>query len=155
MKLLCTYRFWAFGEKTPSILFMLRKEKISCFVKISILCKISKLHKQRIPSFCNRADETVFLSLLCALAHFHFYKAFSDDWLRIQFVSSVQYDVWCDAMRDDVMIWCEGWSNAEDTHPHAHTGTYNLCVPLGTIGTSLPFIFWLHRLLFGASSVSP
>jgi hypothetical protein len=45
------------------------------------------------PFFCNRADEAVFLSFLCALAHFDFYKAFSEDRLRIQFVSLVRYDV--------------------------------------------------------------
>jgi hypothetical protein len=28
-----TYRFRAFGEKTPSLLFMLRKEELLCFVK--------------------------------------------------------------------------------------------------------------------------
>jgi hypothetical protein len=36
---LYTYRFRAFGEKTPSLLFMLRKEKDPCFVKISMLRK--------------------------------------------------------------------------------------------------------------------
>jgi hypothetical protein len=46
-------------------------------------------------------------------------------------------------------------ANAEDTHPQAHTETHNLCVPLVTIGNSLPFIFWLHRLFFGVSSASP
>jgi hypothetical protein len=33
---LCTYRFLAFSEKTPSLLFMLRKEYPS-FIKTSIL----------------------------------------------------------------------------------------------------------------------
>jgi hypothetical protein len=33
MKLLCTYSFLAFGEKTPSLLFMLCKEELLCFVK--------------------------------------------------------------------------------------------------------------------------
>jgi hypothetical protein len=36
---LCTYRFLAFSEKTPSLLFMLRKEKDPCFMKISMLRK--------------------------------------------------------------------------------------------------------------------
>jgi hypothetical protein len=39
--------FLAFGEKTPSLLFMLRKEKDPCFVK------------REIPS-CDKADKTVF-----------------------------------------------------------------------------------------------
>jgi hypothetical protein len=36
---LYTYRFLAFGEKTPSLLFMLRKEKDPWFMKISMLRK--------------------------------------------------------------------------------------------------------------------
>jgi hypothetical protein len=36
---LCTYRFLAFGEKTPSLLFMLRKEECLCFMRMSILRK--------------------------------------------------------------------------------------------------------------------
>jgi hypothetical protein len=38
---------------------------------------------------------------------------------------------------------------------HTHAGTHDLCVPLGTIKISLPFIFRLHRLFFGVSSASP
>jgi hypothetical protein len=38
---------------------------------------------------------------------------------------------------------------------HTHAETHILCVPLGTIKISLPFIFWLHRLFFGVSSASP
>jgi hypothetical protein len=58
------------------------------------------------------------------------------------------YAGWCDDMmrKDD--------ANVEDTQPRAHTGTHHLCVPLGTIGISLPFIFRLHRLFFGVSSAS-
>jgi hypothetical protein len=36
---LYTYRFLAFGEKTPFLVFMLHKEKDPCFVKISMLRK--------------------------------------------------------------------------------------------------------------------
>jgi hypothetical protein len=32
---------------------------------------------------------------------------------------------------------------------------HNLYVPLETIKISLTFIFWLHRLFFSVSSVSP
>jgi hypothetical protein len=46
-------------------------------------------------------------------------------------------------------------NDATDTYSHSHTGTHNLCIPLGTTGFSLPFIFWLHRLFFGVSSASP
>jgi hypothetical protein len=32
--------------------------------------------------------------------------------------------------------------DAEDTHPHTHTGTHKLCIPLGTtLELSSPFIF--------------
>jgi hypothetical protein len=48
-----TYRCLAFGEKTPSLLFMLRKEKNSCFVKISMLRKEGSL-------LCDKADEVLF-----------------------------------------------------------------------------------------------
>jgi hypothetical protein len=50
-----TYRFLAFDEKTPSLLFMLHKEKGPRFEKISML------RKKRDPFFCDRADEAVFL----------------------------------------------------------------------------------------------
>jgi hypothetical protein len=58
------------------------------------------------------------------------------------------------------MMWwydydAEDDANAEDTHSHAHTETHHLCVPLGTIGISLAFIFRLHRLFFDVSSASP
>jgi hypothetical protein len=36
---LCTYRFLALGAKTPSLLFMLRKEELLCPVGIFILRK--------------------------------------------------------------------------------------------------------------------
>jgi hypothetical protein len=41
------------------------------------------------PFFHIRTDEVVILSLLCALAPFHFCKAFSEDRLRFQFMSLV------------------------------------------------------------------
>jgi hypothetical protein len=62
-----TYRFLAFGEKTPSLLFMLREEypysvKIYSFRKNIILCE------QWISS-SYQSDEVVFLeNLFCALA---------------------------------------------------------------------------------------
>jgi hypothetical protein len=47
-------RFLVFGEKTPSLLFMLRKEKDPCFVKKDI-----HVSQREIPS-CDKADRTVF-----------------------------------------------------------------------------------------------
>jgi hypothetical protein len=76
-------------------------------------------------------------------------------------VSLMQYDVWCDVMRNDVMIWCK-MMRMPKTHTHTPTlehtssgiplGTtfellhplfrwYKFCIPLGTS-------FELLRLLF-------
>ena len=145
-----TYCFWAFGEKTPSLLFMLRKEKDPCFIKISML------HKEGSLLLWQGWWSCISRSLLCALAHFHFYEAFAEEQLRIRFSCH-----WCDMMYDVMLCKMMWWydakndANAEDSHPHAHTETHNLCVPLGTIEVSLPFIFRFHRLFFGVSSTSP
>jgi hypothetical protein len=53
---LYTYRFLAFGEKTPSLLFMLHKEENSCFVKTS------QLYKHMIPSFAIELTKLYFLA---------------------------------------------------------------------------------------------
>jgi hypothetical protein len=53
-EILYTYRFLAFDEKTPSLLFMLRKEKDPCFVKISML------RKQGISSFVTQLMKLYF-----------------------------------------------------------------------------------------------
>ena len=130
-----TYHFLAFGEKTPSLLFMLRKEKNPCFVIISMLSKNRSLLLWQGWWSC------ISRSLLRALAHFHFYEAFAEAYSV--FDSRVIDVIWC-------MMWCyEKWcddvmqndTDAEDTHPHAHTGTHKLCIPLGTS-------FELLRLLF-------
>jgi|SRR5690348_11563273 hypothetical protein len=39
--------------------------------------------------------------------------------------------------------------DAEDTHPHTHTGTHKLCIPLGTtLELSSPFIFRCSPFIF-------
>jgi hypothetical protein len=65
-------------------------------------------------------------------------------------------------MMYDVMLCGMMWwydekydANAEDTHPHAHTETHNLCIPLGTTEVFFVVYFRLHRLFFGVSSASP
>jgi hypothetical protein len=68
---------------------------------------------------------------------------------------------WCDMVYDvmlcEMMWWYDAKNdaNAEDTHPHSHAETHNLCVPLGTIRICLPFIFRLHRLFFGCKFCIP
>ena len=46
--------------------------------------------------------------------------------------------------------------DAEDTHPHTHTGIHKLCIPLGRTFELLHRLFFgVHRLFFGVSSASP
>jgi hypothetical protein len=61
-----TYRFLAIDEKTPSLLFMLRKEKDPCFVKISML------RKKGIPSFVTGLMKLYFSKLTLCLSTFSF-----------------------------------------------------------------------------------
>jgi hypothetical protein len=58
-----------------------------------MLHKIIHVSKTRDPFFRNIADETALLGLLLCLGTFLFHEAFSEDRLRIQFVSLVRYDV--------------------------------------------------------------
>jgi hypothetical protein len=77
----------------------------SCFIKKenlwSVKIKISMLRKKR-SLFCVQADEAIIRSLLRVTL-----TIFSENRLRIPLVSLMQYDVWCDAMWNDVMIWCK------------------------------------------------
>jgi hypothetical protein len=68
---------------------MLHKEEFLCLVRTSILRKNIKASYRIDPFFHIRTDEAVILSLLCALAPFHFCKAFSKDRLCFQFMSLV------------------------------------------------------------------
>jgi hypothetical protein len=68
------------AKKTPSLLFMLRKEDLLYFMKNPPI--IAKTYaSSSIDFFLHiRADEAVFLqNLFCALAQFHFFEAFSED----------------------------------------------------------------------------
>ena len=100
-----TYRFWAFGEKTPSLLFMLHKEELLCFVKnppyfVKHQCFVN--NKSLLPH--QEWWNCDFQLTLCL-----FYKALPKDRPRFQLMLLMWYDVWCDAMWDDVMIWCKKW----------------------------------------------
>jgi hypothetical protein len=115
--------------------------------------------------------------LSCDLAPFHFCKAFSEDRLHFQFVSLMWYDVWCDVMWYDAMIWCKEWCEYR-RHTHAKTQSLRplrddqnlfaayfsasplifrckFCIPLGTSFELLRLLFrrysrWLFslRLIF-------
>jgi hypothetical protein len=134
------YHFWAFGEKTPSLLFMLRKE--------------------RNPSF-GKSDKNVFPRVRFVLQHIFFYQRIAEDLLCIQsFLLLMRYDVWCNVMLDDMML---DDGDAEDTHTRAHIGihktlhplrnifwVFELCIPLGTTFELLHLLFRWHL-----SSLSP
>jgi hypothetical protein len=72
--------FLSLRQKTPSLLFMLRKEELLCFVKKSSKHRKNINASSTIDFFLHiRADEVVFLqNLFCALAQFHFSEAFSE-----------------------------------------------------------------------------
>jgi hypothetical protein len=130
-----TYLFWAFGEKTPSLLFMLRKERSP------FLCRIC-------------CDEIVFAKgLLRASAHFHSTQYCRRSASYPIFLLLMRYDVWCNVMRNDAMIWCNMMVML-NTHTRVHTGTHKtlhplrdvfgvvkLCIPLGTTLGLLHLIF--------------
>jgi hypothetical protein len=149
-----TYRFWAFGEKTPSLLFMLRKEKDPCFAKISMLRKEGSLLLWQ--GWC-----CISRSLLRALAHFHFYEGFIEDQLRIRF-SCHWWDMMYDVMLCKMMWWYDAkwyWCRRHTpTHPHWNTQTLHplridfwasslfifrckFCIPLGTTLELLRLLF--------------
>jgi hypothetical protein len=127
-----TYRFWAFDEKTHSLLFMLRKEG---------------------SPFYGKYDKIVPRSLLRVSAHFHSTKYCRRFASYPIFLSLMQYDVWCNVVRNDAMIWCN-MMMMSNTHTRAHTGThktlhplrnifgiFKLCIPLGTTLELLHLIF--------------
>jgi hypothetical protein len=122
---------------------MLGKEKDPCFVKISMLRKEGSLLLWQGWWSC------IPRSLLHALAHFHFYEAFTKDQLRIRFSCH-----WCDMMYDVIpckMMW---WYDAKwywcrrhtPTHPHWNTQTLH---PLrNDFWASSPFIFRCSPFIF-------
>ena len=73
--------FWAFGEKTPSLLFMLREENLFYITKFCILLwwRLSKLRKKNLRSYkkvlcCLSNEATLHLDLSCALARFSLFQ---------------------------------------------------------------------------------
>jgi hypothetical protein len=113
-----TYRFWAFGEKTSSLLFMRRKEKD--------------------PFLCQRLIKLYFQKLTSCLSTFSFWRSIYRRLASYSIlVPLMQYDVWCNVVRND--------EDAEDIHPHAHTGTHKLCIPLGTTLELLHLLFRWYK----------
>ena len=105
---------------------MLRREKYPCFVK-------------RDPFFVTRLIKLYFPKLSSCLSTFLFWRSICRRSASYSIlVSLMQYDVWCDDMMQND-------EDVKDTHPHAHTGTHKLCIPLGTTFELLHLLFWWYK----------
>ena len=116
---LCTYHFWDFGEKTPSLLFMLRKEK-SPF--------IAKLLRDTVVN-------TFLVSLNLPKIYFvpqytFIHQVIAEDFLRAQSLLLMWY-------YDTKMMWCYDATNVN----RKHFAIVRLCIPLGTTLESLSSAF--------------
>ena len=125
MKLCIHTIFWAFGEKTPSLLFMLREENLLYITRICILFwwRISKLREivsEAIKKVlcCLSNEATLLLDLSCALARFSLFQNI----LRksILYPLLVPHAICCMMlMLCRMMWWCYVMQNdicAENTH---------------------------------------
>jgi hypothetical protein len=147
--------FWAFGEKTPSLLFMLREENLLCITRISILLwwRISKLRENILRSYkkvlCCLSDEAILLlNLSCALARFSLFPKHSS---KINIVSpscstcNMMYDAY--VMQNDVMMLCYAKWYLCRRYTHLCNGAHNLFISALTfrckppLGASSPFTF--------------
>jgi hypothetical protein len=114
-----TYHFWAFGEKTPSLLFMLRKNQWSILVK-SI---INRSFHFRIWRWYNFST-----AIFCALS------LFLQNNLRISISRRPFLRCWCIMMYDVVL--CK-WCNAVQNDIYRRLTLIFLCKP--PLGASSPF----------------
>jgi hypothetical protein len=127
----------------------------SCFIKKkSMLCKNIHASQRGIPSFVTRLMKLYFPKLTSCLSTFSFLRRIHRRSTPYSIlVSLMRYDVWCDAMRNDVMIWCRMILMPKT---HTHTGVHKFCIPLGTTFELLHRLFFgVHRLFFGVSSAFP
>ena len=61
----------------------------------------------------------------------------------IRVIDAIWCMMWCYAKWCDDMM--QNDEDAEDTHPHAHTGTHKLCIPLGTTFELLHLLFRWYK----------
>jgi hypothetical protein len=128
--------FWAFGEKTPSLLFMLRKENFPYAI-------VDEGWPHVVQYVCRRY-------MLC---YNTFFLWFDKYFWRSNFPSSLRLfgdAKWC--MMQCYAMWYDGMMQndvyAEDKkNPHEHTS--RLCIPLGT--TLESFHLLLRRYFSSAS----
>ena len=134
MKLCIHTIFWAFGEKTPSLLFMLREENLLYKNLLTFLIKNVQASWNILRSckkvLCCVSDEaTLHLDLSCALARFSLFQNI----LRrpTLYPLLVPHAICCMMlMLCKMMWWCYVMQNdicAEDTHIPVIEHTYFLC----------------------------
>jgi hypothetical protein len=95
-----------------------------------------------IPSFVTRLMKLYFPKLTSCLSTFSFLRSIlrRSTSYSIRVIDAIWCMMWCYAKWCDDMM--QNDEDAEDTHPHAHTETHKLCIPLGTtLEPSSPFIF--------------
>ena len=117
--------FWAFGEKTPSLLFMLRKENLLCVTRIAIFLwwRISELH-----------ENILWIHKKCYVASqmkLHFFSIYLVPWHDFLFFQNIlrrsmlcplpvlHAKWWMMLMLCKMMWWCYVMQNdncAESTH---------------------------------------
>jgi hypothetical protein len=105
--------------------------------------------QREIPSFVTKLMKLYFPKLTSCLSIFSFWRSvcrrLASYWIRV--IDAIWCMMWC------YVKWCDDMmqndEDAKDTHPHAHTGTHKLCIPLGTtLESSSPFIFRCSPFIF-------
>jgi hypothetical protein len=147
-----TYHFWAFGEKTPSLLFMLREENLLYKNLLTFLIKNVQASWNILRSYkkvlcCFSEEPTLHADLPCALARFSLsqnmfrrsilYPLLVPDALCCMMLMLCKMMWWCYVMQNDIC--------AIDTYPYdkAHilfiSALTFRCKP--PLGASSPFTF--------------
>jgi hypothetical protein len=122
----------------------------SCFIKKKSMLRKNIHNSERgIPSFVTRLMKLYFPKLTSCLSTFSFLRSirWRSTSYSIHVIDAIWYMMWCYAKWcDDIM---QNDEDAEDTHPHTHTETHKLCIPLGmTLEPSSPFIFRCSPFIF-------
>jgi hypothetical protein len=102
-----------------------------------------------IPSFVTRLMKLYFPKLTSCLSTFSFLRSIlrRSTSYSIRVIDAIWCMMWCYAKWCDDMM--QNDEDAEDTHPHAHTETHKLYIPLGTtLEPSSPFIFRCSPFIF-------
>jgi hypothetical protein len=142
--------FWAFGEKKPSLLFMLREENL-------ISQEFANLSDGKYPNFvkhspklflCCLSHEATLLNLSCALARFSLFQNILRRSILYPLLCStcnMLYDAY--VMQNDVMMLCYAKWYLCRKYTHPSNRAHNLFISALTfrckppLGASSPFTF--------------